>query len=389
MNLHLLIAENCMNEVELTVHHLRTAGYSVEYDWVSTLEGMAKAVHARPWDLILSHHSMPSFSAFAALQIWKESGLEIPFIVIASSIGEESAVDLIKDGAHDLVLKRNRTRLIPVVEKVLREVSDRRRKSEVEDERIQVIRDLQQALQVRDDFLSIASHELKTPLTPLKLQHQRILKDLEDGQALDALSCERMRGILHQSVRQIDRLNYLVDELLDVSRIRIGRLSLNLRQANLTTLVYDVVERFGERINAAECDITVEAQPDVLGYFDLYRMDGVITNLLDNALKYGRGNPIRIRVESIQGQGVASVQDAGIGIHEKDVQRIFERFERAVGASTYGGLGLGLYISRQVLTAHGGEIRVQSTLGSGSIFTIEFPLRTAEKTNSSSQCLFS
>lgn len=389
MNLHLLIADECDNDVELTVHHLRMAGCQVEFACIRSAEAMAAELNREsPWNLILFNSTMQDFSPQTALLIWRESGLEIPFIVLSEAIGEEAAVSLVKAGAHDLVLKENRPRLISVIKRELNEAAERRKRRELEQEHLQTIRQLKQALQIRDDFLSIASHELKTPLTPLKLQHQRILKDLEEEQNLTPASFVKMRAVLSQAVRQIDRLNFLVEELLDVSRIRAGRLSLSLRQANLTNLVYDVVERFSERIKAANCNVTVEAPPDIWGYFDLYRMDSVLTNLLDNALKYGAGKPIRISLQVIDDQAVISVRDSGIGIHEKDLLRIFDRFERAVSFSNYGGLGLGLYISRQILTAHGGEIRVQSALDDGSVFTIEFPLRAVQRAGSSSQ-LFS
>jgi signal transduction histidine kinase len=170
-----------------------------------------------------------------------------------------------------------------------------------------------------------------------------------------------------------DRLNHLVDGLLDVSRIETGRLPLALAEVDLGEVVRDVVERFEPELTRAGCPVSIRGDASVMGRWDRSRLDQVVTNLLANAVKFGLGKPIEIVLEEHAGVARLVVRDHGIGIDEDEQPRIFERFTRAVSSSNYGGLGLGLYISRCIVEAHGGRIGVLSERASGSTFTVELP----------------
>jgi signal transduction histidine kinase len=222
----------------------------------------------------------------------------------------------------------------------------------------------QEAVAARDEFLSIASHELKTPLTSLVLH-------------TDSLRAAARRGTLAQAAnkvelirRSVDRLSRLVTSLLDISRISAGRLDLEVEEVDLAEVAREVVARFDEEAVRAGCTLVVNAHA-VAGRWDRMRMDQVITNLLANAVKYGPGKPVMIRVEPDGDRAILSVRDHGIGISEDDQRRIFQRFERAVSKRNYGGFGLGLWIVRQIVEALGGSVRVESTPGQGSLFTVE------------------
>jgi PAS domain S-box-containing protein len=243
-------------------------------------------------------------------------------------------------------------------------------------ENAQLYRSAQEAIAARDEFLSIASHELRTPLTPLQIQLQRLLRDGE-REPLGVLSPERVRTSLRKSERQVQRLGALIDNLLDVSRITRGRLRLQLEEVDLAELVRDVVGRFGDEIARSTSLVEVDAEPPVRGRWDRLRLEQVVTNLLANALKYGEGKPIEIRVRAHDRVARLTMRDHGIGVPLERQSQIFNRFERAVSARTYGGLGLGLYIAKQILDAHGGSIGVASRPGEGSVFTVELPVEPA------------
>jgi signal transduction histidine kinase len=232
----------------------------------------------------------------------------------------------------------------------------------------------QDAIRVRDEFLSIASHELRTPLTPLQLQLQRLL-GVRNKSLVESMPPDKLRGVLSRCARQVERLASLIDDLLDVSRISSGRLRLEIDGlVDLAELVRDVTGRHTEEIARAACPLTVVAPEEpVLGTWDRRRLEQVVENLVSNAVKYGAGTAIEIVVSDGIDQAALLVRDHGIGIPADKISRIFDRFERAVSARAYGGLGLGLYITHQIVEAHRGSIRVDSQQGEGATFTVELP----------------
>jgi signal transduction histidine kinase len=171
------------------------------------------------------------------------------------------------------------------------------------------------------------------------------------------------------------RLNDLIGELLDVSRITSGRLHLQRDAVDLTRVVREVVARFEEAAARAGCDIQVDAPGPVNGNWDPNRLDQIVTNLLSNAIKYGAGEPVEIRLATSDQLARLWVRDRGIGIPPEHQPRLFQRFERVVSNRNYGGFGLGLWIVRQLVEAHGGAVRLKSAPGKGSEFTVELPTR--------------
>jgi PAS domain S-box-containing protein len=232
---------------------------------------------------------------------------------------------------------------------------------------------LREAVRTRDEFLSIASHELKTPITSLKMQLQLTRRKLKPESQV-GLPLDKLVKVLEISTRQVDRLTSLVEDLLDVSRIQAGKLDFRFETVDLSSLVHEVVERLGDQLSEVGCPVEVLAAESVLVECDRFRVEQIVVNLLSNAMKYGAGRPIQVSVESPHPMARISVRDFGIGIDKDKHELIFERFARAVPSRNISGLGLGLYIVKQILDAHHGKVRVESEPGRGSVFVVELPL---------------
>jgi PAS domain S-box-containing protein len=235
----------------------------------------------------------------------------------------------------------------------------------------QLYRNAQESIRVRDEFLSIASHELKTPLTSMKLRTQQMELALTQ-QRHSPLLAEKVSCMLSLLGDQVRRLTHLVDHLLDVSRINEGLLTLRMEEMDLAAVAREVAGHLKDQMEKAGCDVELEVEDPVIGEWDRIRIEQVIINLLTNAMKYGAGRPIRMKTE-LQGEKARLlVEDRGMGIQLEAQARIFERFERAA-SKNYGGLGLGLFITRQIVAAHQGRIWVESEPGMGASFVVELP----------------
>ncbi len=234
-----------------------------------------------------------------------------------------------------------------------------------------LFRSAEEAVRARDEFLAVASHELKTPLTPLRLSIQSLQRLAARGE-MAKLPERRLDDALRGAETQIRRLVGLVDDLLDVSRITTRRLRLNLEPMDLGVVVQEVIDRHRSELAQAGCSLSTTIAPEVLGRWDRLRIEQVFTNLLTNAMKYAPG-PMEVAVEA---DGVIArlvVCDHGPGIAPEDQQRIFLPFERAVSYLKASGFGLGLYIVRQIVNAHGGVVHLDSAPGRGSTFVVELP----------------
>jgi PAS domain S-box-containing protein len=252
----------------------------------------------------------------------------------------------------------------------VRDVTERKK---IED-RARLWREAQAEVRERDEFLSIASHELRTPVTALLLQLQLLQRVLVAAGAprRDASTPHVVGGKVDAIERQTRRIAVLVNELLDVSRMRLGRLELRTEPLDLADIARSAADHLREEIQRAGSGLALDLRP-ATGRWDRTRLEQVVTNLLLNASKFGAGKPIVLAVEGDEHHARVRVSDRGMGIAPEHQRRVFERFERAVSPQNFGGLGLGLYIARQIVEAHGGVIRVDSTPGEGATFTVEIP----------------
>jgi signal transduction histidine kinase len=233
---------------------------------------------------------------------------------------------------------------------------------------------LHRSVRARDEFLSIASHELYTPIHSLTLAVDALAQHRLD----QSLTPDQYARMIHLATRQVDRLTKLVGTLLDVTRVDADQLVLAREAVDLGDLVTAVADSFASEVARQARLLAVNAQAGVVGNWDRSRLEQVLTNLMSNALKFGQGNQVEIslvREDAPTGaRAVVRVVDHGIGIDPADIDRLFERFARAVPSSHFGGLGLGLYVSRLIVQAHGGTLDATSQLGAGSTFTMTLPI---------------
>jgi PAS domain S-box-containing protein len=255
---------------------------------------------------------------------------------------------------------------------VIAMIEDVSARKAAEAERERLIGELERALQARDVFLAIASHELKTPLTSLRLGLQTYARRV-------AAEGQPPAKELDVALRQTVRLSGLVEDLLDVSRVAGGRLVLDVAPLDLAEALRDLVERLRPVAEREGCALTLAAPDELAITGDRARLEQVVGNLIANAIKFGPGRPVELTLESDDAWARLTVRDQGIGISARDQERIFLPFERAVSELDYGGLGLGLYIARHLVEAHGGRIRVESAPGRGSLFTVELARSAAPR----------
>jgi PAS domain S-box-containing protein len=233
--------------------------------------------------------------------------------------------------------------------------------------------ELEHAVRVRDEFLSIASHELKTPITTVKMQLQMLRNKTRPGGS-GLPEPDRVRASLDVSIRQIDRLTVLIDDLLDVARAQGRKLGFHFESVDLSALLADNIAQLAEPAASARCTVTLEADPHVIGHLDRFRFEQVVVNLLSNAFKYAPGTQVRVILRKHGELARLVVRDGGPGVPLDARERIFGRFERATSSRNIGGLGLGLYIVKEIVEGHRGTVRVEGDAGQGASFVIEVPL---------------
>lgn len=233
----------------------------------------------------------------------------------------------------------------------------------------------QREIQARDQFLAIASHELKTPVTSMLLQVQTAIHNIRNV-SLANFSVANLLKMLEGTEQQSQRLSKMVNDLLNLSLITTGKMDLEPERTDLSDIVKHVADSFSERLKKDGIMLQVLAEKPIVGVWDKVRITQAVTNLLSNAIKYGAGKPIIMTVTNTHDIAKLVVEDKGIGISQDQQKRIFERFERAVSPKDYKGLGVGLYITNQIVKAHNGKISVKSKPHSGTSFTIELPLKS-------------
>lgn len=321
---------------------------------------------------------MPGMDGFELAEIMRstEKTRTIPIIFVTAATTDSHRIfEGYEKGAVDFLLKPLSPQIVISKVRIFLELYTQRVQLQQKLKKIEETEaSLKQALRSRDEFLSICSHELKTPLTSLKMQIQITDRIRERKGEEVAFSTENMTKFLAHADRSVERIIHLVNDMLDISRVATGRLSLNLEKVQLENLVGDVTDRLHSFMDLAGSEMRIEAQNDITGLWDKFRIEQVITNLLTNAAKYAPESPVDIRIYKEDQFGCVEVTDHGPGISPENQKRIFERFERVVNSDSVTGLGLGLYISKQITELHHGTLSVSSLMGKGTTFTMKLPL---------------
>jgi signal transduction histidine kinase len=239
-----------------------------------------------------------------------------------------------------------------------------------------LIEELREAVRARDEFVAIAAHELRNPMTPILMQVHNLAAAARNPRRCRPEILAPRLELLEHAVRDFVRRS---TTLLDVSRVAAGNVRIELAEVELSSVVQGVVDRAGVAARMARSPLEADLQEGVVGTWDRLALEQVAENLLSNALKFGAGKPVDVALRADSRAARITIKDRGIGISEEDRARIFKRFERAVTRREHGGFGVGLWLANQLVVAMGGAIAVESEPGEGTTFTVTLPLGGAEQ----------
>ena len=374
--LAVLIVEDSEDDFELLVRELHRSSYQVLHEHVQTEHAFRAALERRAWDVVLSDFSLPQFSALAALQVIKERQLDVPFIILSGTISEEIAVEALKAGAHDFMVKGRMARLLPAIEREVREAAMRRAHRAAQAAAADALRDKIQAeaaSRAKSQFLASMSHELRTPLNSI-IGFSELLEDEMVGSLTS-----RQKGFVQNVLQSSRHLLQLINDILDLSRIEAGRAELTIERASFGEIVTHVESMLQPLVHKRRLSLHTSIPPDLPDiWVDPVRLKQVLYNLLSNAIKFTAiGGDVRLEGRALDGQLEFAVRDTGVGIRPEDLPRLFHEFERLETSlpERVEGTGLGLAVTKKLVELHGGTISVASQIGAGTTFTVRLPLK--------------
>jgi signal transduction histidine kinase len=387
--LRVLIVEDSEDDTLLLLRELRKGGYEPVWERVETPEAMTATLAKGPWDMVVSDYVMPRFSGLAALDVLKQSGQDLPFIIVSGNIGEDIAVNAMKAGAHDYILKGNLTRLVPAVERELREAEVRRERRRAEEalqryheeleqkvrERTEELatskRELERSNQELEQFAFVASHDLQEPLR-MVTGFMHLLAQRYGGRLDD-----KAQQYITYAVDGAQRMNRLIRDLLMFSRVRGD--TWEPAPVNMNEVFDQALANCGVLVAEANARITREQLPVVQGEAGL--LTQLFQNLLVNAVKFRRPDilpEVHVAAARQDNLWLISVRDNGIGIATEQCERIFQIFQRLHTRQQYEGTGIGLAVCKRIVEFHGGRIRVESAPGCGSTFLFDLPAAASD-----------
>jgi signal transduction histidine kinase len=341
-----------------------TLADSAEHAW-----DVAQSSH---FDLVISDTEAPDINGIDLVRRLRANRetQDVSVILVARGAGEHETIAGLEAGADDFLAKPFSGRELLVRVRTRLELAAMRRRNTQQEE---MLTNLRRTLHARDEFFSAASHELRTPLTTLGLQTEGLLQAYGTAKEPVGSEDERLRRRLGLIRKQVVRLDQLVDQLLDISRLIEGRLDLHIEEVDFQSVALEAIDLLREPAQRAGSPILFRGTDSVVGRWDRLRLGQVVTNLLSNAIKFGRGRPIEIELAADEREAELQVRDDGEGIEQEAQVRIFERFERATTVRRHPGMGLGLWITKQIVEACHGTISVASEIGRGCAFTVKLP----------------
>ncbi len=376
VQLRILLLEDCRLDAELIQTALADGGLDAECVRVDTRAAFLASLRQGGWDIILSDYSLPSFDGMSALELTRAEFPNLPFIFVSGAIGDERAIETLKCGATDYVLKDRLQRLVPAVRRSLKETAEWAERAALAAENARLLRETQEASWRKDEFLAMLAHELRNPLGAIRNAAYVIRHDVHDDKAI-----AKAEDVIQ---RQSQHMSRLLDDLLDVARVTQGKIVLQQDLVDLITIVDDAVAAVQPRITERHHNFVWEvanAPLFVLG--DATRLEQILVNLLGNAIKYSPpGEQIRLTLSRQENEVVIRVRDTGLGIAPPMLNRIFDLFvqsDQTIDRSD-GGLGVGLTLVRCLVEMHGGQVTAHSEgLGYGSEFVVRLPLAPSPK----------
>ncbi|MBI5003968.1 response regulator [Candidatus Kaiserbacteria bacterium] len=372
----ILMLEDSATDAELIERKLSESGLVFTGRRVSSKSGFLQAIKDKDEapDIILADYTLPSFLGSEALAFAKEYCPDTPFIFVTGTMGEERAIEALKSGATDYVLKERLFRLPGVVNRALEEVQERKRLKLVEAREKEAEHEIFEANRAKDDFLALLSHELRNPLVPLLINAEQIA-----GETEDPATQERAQAIY----RQAYHMSKLLDDLLDVTRITQGKITLKKQPVNLKRIVEEAVEMVRPLADEREHTIVAEHVEALRLNADPVRLEQILVNLLNNAVKYtDKGGLIEIMAHREDDNVVITVKDTGVGITLDLLPRVFDLFVRGGHslARTSSGLGIGLTLVKRLVELHGGVVYATSEgPNRGSTFSVRLPIGNEER----------
>ena len=367
-HLRVLFVEDNRADLELCRLELVKAGFSLRSDATDSREQFCELIEGKEFDVILADYGLPGWTGQEALEILRQAHKPIPFILVTGSLGDEKAVECIKGGASNYVLKEHLARLPVAVEQALEEQRLRRAKRQAEEELRKYATELESTNRELQEFASIASHDLQEPLRKVVAFGERLAEHA--GERLD----ETGKDYLQRMQSAATRMAALIDALLTYSRL--STRAQPFERVDLTQTMLGVMVDLEVRIRETHARVETTVLPQVMA--DRIQMHQLLLNLLSNALKFSRpGVPPELWVgwRLLPGNRCEiTVADNGIGFEEEYAERIFRPFQRLHGRGEYEGTGMGLAICRKIVTRHGGSIVARSEPGKGSTFVVELPV---------------
>ncbi|MBI2850364.1 MAG: hybrid sensor histidine kinase/response regulator [Chloroflexi bacterium] len=366
----ILLIEDSEADAALVKQQLSRDGVRASYQRVDNPADLHMALEKEPWDIALCDYAMPGFSGLEAMRLIRGEKPETPCIIVSGQIGEEVAVEAMKAGASDYIMKDKLKRLAPAVRRELEEARMRLEKQRIQrtlkdkEEELLVVRELERA---KDEFIGFVSHELRTPITVIIGALSTLLT------AFKQLSEEDKLELASDALSGAEGLADIIENLLYLARSQMNKLQMRREEADPSEIISGVLQKI--KGGAADYQFTVECPDSIRISVDTTMMMVILNNLISNAVKYSPASEVRISVQGKNGMALVSVSDRGRGISEEDQKKLFSAFERLAAASgPVGGLGLGLLVCRRLVEAQGGKIWVESRLGQGSTFYFTVPL---------------
>jgi signal transduction histidine kinase len=371
--IHILYVEDIPADAVLVNHELRKAGLRFHTKRVDSKDVFTRELDHHPPDLILSDHGLPSFDGFAALTIAKNKCPEVPFIFVTNSRGEQTAIEMFEKGATDYVLKRNLSKLVPAVQRALREAGERAKLKQLESRVSERTAQLEAVNQELEAFSYSVSHDLRAPLRHI-LGYVDILQTVA-RQTLDETSRQHLQTI----ARSATQMGHMIDALLEFSRM--DRAEMHFKRVSLAALVEDVRRELHSEIKGRHINWRIGALPEVQG--DPVMLRQAIVNLLSNAIKYTRTRrkaKVEIGAKKSARETIFFVRDNGVGFDMNYADKLFGVFQRFHPSSEFEGTGVGLAIVRRIIHQHGGRTWAEGKADGGATLYFSIPKPPKEAT---------